>query len=345
MIRLKAVLIDDNQVNLLLMQNYTEKLNLDVLSFDNPVKALEQTKNMEPDIVFVDYLMPEMNGIDFISAFRKFNAKTPVIMITCSGDDDTIKLDALKAGATEFLIKPINYVEFYLRSSNLLRLKQCQNIIDDKAVRLEHQVKKAAQVIIDSEREALFVLAKASDHKDPDTGMHIARVANYSKLLAKDIHLDDDAIEMIYYCAPLHDVGKVGIPDCVLQKQGKLTESEYLIMQRHTVIGYDILNNTKSKYLELGKNIAISHHEKYDGTGYPNGLAGDAIPIEGRIVAVADVFDALISKRSYKKAWSFNEAAEYIVSQRKKHFDPRMVDAFANNIDKMKDIYDTYNDK
>lgn len=344
MARLKAVLIDDNKLNLSLMQNYTNRLNLEVQSYDDPVKALKEVRSSEPDIIYVDYLMPIMNGIEFISAFRKQNTKTPVIMITGVDDDDNIKLNALKAGATEFILKPINYIEFYLRSSNLLRLKQYQNMIDQKTLILEQEVKKEAGEIVSSERETLFVLAKTTDYKDPDTGMHIKRVAHYSKLLAEFIQSDSNFVDMIYYCAPLHDVGKVGIPDKILQKHGKLTAGEFRIMKKHTLIGYDILDKTRSKYLEMGKIIAISHHEKYDGTGYPYGLAGVGIPVEGRIVAVADVLDALLSKRSYKRAWGFYEAIDYITSQKGKHFDPMMVDALTNHIDEFKNIFEKYND-
>lgn len=344
MAQLKAFLIDDNQVNLRQMQKYTGLLNLDVISFSQPLDALCQAADIDPDIVLVNERLPGMDGIEFITAFREYNIKSPVIMITDVNVDEKVKLSALRAGATEFLYRPLNYMEFFLRISNLLRLKQYQNRIGIKATKLEEKVKRDAQVLTDSERETLFVLAKTADHKDPDTGMHIMRVANYSKLLAEFIHADKDLVEMIYYCAPLHDVGKVGIPDRILQKQGKLTEEEFSIMKQHTVIGFDILDNTRSKYLAVGKKIAISHHEKYNGTGYPYGLAGEEIPIEGRIVAIADVFDALLSRRPYKKPWGFNEAADYMVFQKGLHFDPVMVEAFVENIGRIREVFENYRD-
>lgn len=343
--RLKAVLIDDNKVNLLLMKEYTNRLNLNVRSYDDPVMALRETADWQPDIVFVDYLMPQMNGIEFIDSFRKQNKNTPIIMVTGSNDDDRVRRGALQAGATEFLMKPIDYVEFCLRSTNLLHLKQYQNMIDDRALALEREVREDARVLADSEREVVFVLAKAAEYKDPETGRHIMRVSHYSRLLAEFSRLDRSFTEMIYDCAPLHDVGKVGIPDRILQKRGKLTPEEFQTMQKHTLIGYDILDNTHSKYLEMGKMIAVSHHEKYDGTGYPYGLAGKEIPVAGRIVAIADVFDALLSRRPYKQAWSFEKALEYVASQKGKHFDPVFVDVFLNNVERFRAIYGTYRDE
>lgn len=344
MTRLKAILVDDNKATLLLMKNYLNRMELAVQCYDDSVKALQDSVSSDPDIVFVDYLMPKMDGIQFISAFRRQNTKTPVIMITGSVDGNSVMLSALKAGATEFILKPVNYAELYLRSTNLLRFKQYQNMLDHKAFMLEQKVKKEAEVIVDSERETLFVLAKAADHKDPDTGVHIMRVAKYSRLLAEAIRAGDDFCSMIYYCAPLHDVGKVGIPDRILQKEGKLTAEEFDIMKTHTLIGYDILNNTRSKYLMMGKSIAVSHHEKYDGTGYPYGLSGERIPMEGKIVAVADVFDALLSKRSYKCAWKFEEAVHYVAVQRGYHFDPKIVDAFLDHLDWFVNVYQEYGD-
>lgn len=344
MTRFKAILVDDDKDGLLLMKNYLERMDLDARCYDDPVKALQDAAGGEPDIIFVDSVMPKMDGIRFISAFRRHNAKTPIIMLTDSVDDRSVMLSALKAGATEFLSKPVNYAELRLRSSNLLHLKQYQNMMDRRACALEQEVKKEAEEIVDSERETLLVLAKTADHKDPETGTHIMRVATYSRLLAKAAGAGDGFCDLIYYSSPLHDVGKVGIPDRILQKKGRLTEKEFRIMKTHTLIGYDILNNTRSKYLVMGKSIAVSHHERYDGSGYPYGLSGERIPVEGRIVAVADVFDALLSERSYKRAWSVDEAVGYITAQKGRHFDPKIVEAFLNHIDWFVKAYREYQD-
>lgn len=343
MTRFKAILVDDDEAGLPLMKSCLERMDLDVQCYGDPAKALRDAADGEPDIIFVDSAMPRTDEIGFISAFRRRNAKTPIIMLAGSADR-SVMLSALKAGATEFLQKPVRYAELYLRSSNLLHLKQYQNMMDRRASALEQTVKKEAEEIVDSERETLLVLAKAADHKDPETGMHIMRVATYSRLLAKAAEAGNGFCNLIYDSSPLHDVGKVGIPDRILQKKGRLTEEEFCVMKKHTLIGYDILNNTRSKYLVMGKSIAVSHHERFDGSGYPYGLSGERIPVEGRIVAVADVFDALLSERSYKRAWSVDGAVGYVSGQKGRHFDPKIVDAFLSHIDWFVKVYREYRD-
>jgi len=186
------------------------------------------------------------------------------------------------------------------------------------------------------------VLGKTAEYKDPETASHVTRVAHNSKLLAHQYGLDEDTAETIFYAAPFHDIGKVGIADDILLKPGKLTDSEFETMKTHSTIGGSILENVKSKYLKMGASIALYHHEKYNGTGYPEGLQAQQIPIEARIVAIADVFDALVSKRPYKKAWSFEEALTLLKEQSAKHFDPILVEIFTQNIDQIQVIYDKY---
>ena len=190
------------------------------------------------------------------------------------------------------------------------------------------------------EYETLDVLARASDYKDPETAAHIARVSNYALLLAELLGLDEESRELIYYATPLHDIGKLGIPDAILLKPGRLTDGERTIMYNHTTIGYEIMQNPKSKYLRAGALIAMSHHEYYDGSGYPKGLKGDEIPLFGRIVSLVDVFDALTTKRPYKEAWSFERATEEIAAQRGKHFDPELVDIFLSNLPRFREVFE-----
>ncbi len=194
------------------------------------------------------------------------------------------------------------------------------------------------------ELETLNVLSRTSDYKDPETGAHIARVAHYSKMLASFLGVDDENLDIIYYASPLHDIGKIGIPDAILLKPAKLTESEFEIIKTHTTIAYNILNNTRSKYLKAGAEIAISHHEKYDGTGYPKGLKGEEIPLPGRIVAIADVFDALTTSRPYKEPWPIGKAVEYMETQYGKHFDPAILKLFLDNLETVKKIYNNNQD-
>jgi len=335
-----AVSIDDSEQNLMLLEAYANQINLHVKNFTDPIEALDFIENNCVDIIFIDYMMPKLDGLKLIERYREKNTSTPIIMITAAGDN--IKLDALKVGATDFLNKPLDLSEFTLRTQNLLKLREAQTLLESKAKLLQSEVEKATANLIDREHESLIVLGKTAEYKDPETASHVARVANYSKLLAKEYGLSDEIQDIIYYAAPFHDIGKVGIPDNILLKPAKLNDDELTIMKTHSSIGYAILEGTKSKYLKMGASIALYHHEKYNGTGYPQKIKGKNIPIEARIVAIADVFDALVSQRPYKKAWSFKEAIQFLQDESAQHFDPELVLLFIMNIDKIKDIYDQH---
>jgi len=336
--KLKAISIDDNRTNLLLIEKYSRRLQIDIVNYTDPLKALLDACANEPDIIFIDYMMPVMNGIEFIREFRKQNTNTPIIMVTAVSDDQKIKIDALEAGVTDFLIKPINSIEFIARTRNLLEMRKFQKIIQDKALLLQEEVNKATRKILEREEETLTVLGKISELKDVETGHHILRVAHYSKLLATEVGMGVEEVQILFYASQLHDIGKVGTPESILLKPGKLTYDEFEIMKQHAVNGYDILKNTSSKYLEAGSIVALSHHEWFNGTGYPKGQKNKEIPIYGRIVAIADTFDALLSKRPYKEPLSFDETVEYITQEKGKHFDPEIVDLFINKIEEVKKI-------
>ncbi len=224
--------------------------------------------------------------------------------------------------------------DFNDMTSNLdLAYKKLKKYALDEAI--------AKKEVFVRENETLNVLGKASDYKDPETGAHIIRVSNYSRLLSEALGQSKALQDLLYYAAPLHDIGKLGIPDSILLKPGKLTSEEFEVIKTHTTIGYKILANPSSKYLKAGAVIAISHHEKYDGTGYPKGLRGDGIPIFGRIVSIADVFDALSTKRPYKDPWPFEKVVDLIEEERGKHFDPEIVDLFIKNISGIRQIFET----
>jgi len=340
---IQAVSIDDNQQNLMLVEAYANEIGVEnVKNFLNPLEALKFLKKEQVDIIFVDYMMPELNGVDLIQKYRKHNKDVPIIMITAVGDDEDLRIDALEKGATDFLKKPLDYAEFNARVNNLLALRIAQLKLQDKALLLEDEIKKATAQIVKREHETLKVLGKTAEYKDPETASHIARVAHYSKLLAKKYGLSKKEQEVIFYASPFHDIGKVGIPDAILLKPAKLTDEEFVVMKTHAFIGYDILKYSESEFLKEGATIALSHHEKYNGSGYPNGIKGDEIPLSGRIVAVADVFDALTSIRPYKKAWSFEDAKQLLIDEKEKHFDPQLVDIFIENIDEVRTIYEMF---
>ena len=342
--KLKAISIDDNHINLMLIEKYARKLPIDIVNYTNPIKALSDACTNEPDIIFIDYMMPVMNGIEFIREFRKQNTNTPIIMVTAVSDDQKIKIDALEAGVTDFLIKPINSTEFIARTRNLLEMRKFQKIIQDKALLLQEEVNKATQKILEREEETIMVLGKISELKDIETGHHILRVAYYSKLLATEMRMSQEEIQILFYSSQLHDIGKVGTPESILLKPGKLTFEEFEIMKRHAVNGYNILKNTSSKYLKAGSIVALSHHEWVNGTGYPKGQKNKDIPVYGRILAIADCFDALLSKRPYKEPWSFDEAMEYIIAEKDKHFDSELVDLFVGKKEKIRKIGESLKD-
>jgi len=343
--QMKIVSIDDNENNLFLVEAICMEIGLNVTSFSDPLEALMYVLKNPIDMILIDYMMPNLNGLEFVKEFRNINKLIPIVMITAAGDDDDIHKEAFDLGVNDFLKKPVNSVLLKARVLNLLSNYQNQLLIQDKAKLLENEVKKATQELIEREHETLNVLGKAAEYKDPETASHVVRVAHYSKLLAREYGLDEKEQELIFYAAPFHDLGKVGIEDKILLKPGKLDEAEFKIMKTHAMIGYDILKDSKSEYLRSGAQIALTHHEKFDGSGYPKGLVGQEIPIFGRIVAVVDVFDALTSNRPYKRAWSFEEALQLLKDESGSHFDPKLVDIFIQNIDEAKEIYLSFNEE
>jgi response regulator RpfG family c-di-GMP phosphodiesterase len=339
---MRVVSVDDERINLRLIEEMSKELKLDVTSFLNPLEALEYIENNEVDMAFVDYLMPDMDGIEFIRNTRIHKSDIPIIMITAVTSDSELKLKALKSGATDFLNKPLDIGEFSARVKNLSDMRTAQLFYKNWATMLEDEVRKATENLRQREFETLSVLGKAAEYKDPETGNHIMRVAHYSKILARASGEESDKQELIFRAAPLHDVGKIAIPDQILLKPGRLTAEEFQIMKSHPTKGFEIIQRTKSHFLVAGAQIALTHHEKYDGSGYPAGLSGESIPIFGRIVAITDVFDALTSDRPYKDAWSFEKAVGYLSDEKDRHFDGHLIDHFLENLEEIRTIYHDY---
>jgi two-component system response regulator RpfG len=283
--------------------------------------------------------MPGMNGIEFLRLARCLprGKHVPIIMIT-SHEQADIRYQALKLGATDFLNKPIDHAECRARFHNLLQLQQQRLIIEDRANWLEDRVAEATHAIRIREQETLLRLGKAGEYRDEETGNHVIRMAKYSRLIAKQVGLDEAECETIELAAPMHDIGKIGIPDQILLKPGKLLLEEFAIIKHHTRIGYEILKDSPSKYLQMGAVIALGHHEKFNGSGYPQGLREQDIPLVARIVAVADVYDALSSKRCYKPAWSHDDVLNMLNEQSGQHFDPRCVQAFMSQLEEVHTI-------
>lgn len=332
---MKVVIIDDSQMNVTLLQHLVRKLPpCEPVCFTDPVAALEWCLLNEPDLVIVDYMMPILSGTELVQRFRARHPDIPVLMITAN-HETALRHEALKLGVTDFLTKPIDNVEFLARAKNMLALRASHKKLANHAAWLADEVSKATAMIVAQERETIFCLSKAAEYRDPETGGHILRMAHYSRHIASCLGLSAEQQDLLLAAAPMHDVGKVGTPDMILLKPGKLTEAEFVIMKQHAENGFEILSANSSPLMQVAAEIARTHHEKFDGSGYPRALVGDAIPLFGRIVAVADVFDALTSERPYKKAWTIEQATQLLIEGRGKHFDPACVDAFLSDWDEV----------
>ena len=326
-----VMVVDDQSTGRAILEQVVRSLDDRVMveGFGRPVDAVVWATRHVADLVLIDYMMPEMNGIELAKRLRALPGyeHVPIMMVTAH-DDRKVRYDALDAGVTDFLTKPVDARECMARCRNLLTLRRQQLALEDKRRLLEGMVEEATREVRDREKETLMRLARAGEFRDEETGYHLVRMARYSRLIADAIGLEREEAETIELAAPLHDIGKIGIPDQILLKKDKLDGVEWDTMRSHPIIGHEILKGSASKYVRMGSLIALGHHEKYDGSGYPNGLVSDHIALCARIVAVADVYDALTSARPYKKAWSATEAFEFLQQQRGRHFDPHLVDAF-----------------
>ncbi len=343
---MQIAIIDDMPLNLLLMEKLVaHEAGVEPHTFVDAHEGLRWCLEHEPDLIIVDYMMPGLDGLEFIKRVRERHPReeVPILMVTANSERTT-RYDALARGANDFLTKPIDKHEFEPRVRNMLKLRQAHKITRDRAATLAEEVKNATTDILQRERETVVRLARAAEFRDPETGAHIQRMARYSALIAEHLSQPQSFVSDLLLAAPMHDVGKLGIPDHILLKAGALSPAEREIMKRHTTIGYDILKDSASCVVQLGASIALTHHEKFDGTGYPNQLSGRDIPLEGRIVAVADVFDAISSHRPYKQAWPMEKAIELLVEGRGRHFDPDCVDAFLQHLDDVLAIRDEFAD-
>lgn len=319
--KINIVIVDDEPISLLLLEAIAEEY--EPLTFTNPLEVVEYLKHSVADLLITDFNMPVMDGIELLQKAKELQPDIMSIMVTANGEE-SVRIQALEEGVDDFLTKPYSPPEVKLRIKNrhILRLEE-----------------RSIRALREREHEALRILSKTAEYKDPETASHVARVAHYSKLLGGLYGLDKQEQEILFYAAPLHDIGKVGIKDDILLKPGKLDDEEFELMKTHSYVGYEILADAENPYLRAGAVIAHSHHEKYNGRGYPLGLKGEDIPLYGRIVAIADVFDALTSIRPYKRAWSFEEAMELIKSEKGEHFDPVLVDMFVESEAKIREIF------
>jgi len=343
----KLLVVDDNAVNLTLFRHLLLKLeDAEVECLADPVVALAWCAEHEPDLILLDYMMPVVDGLEFIRRLRLIpdRDEVPVVMVTADTESE-VRHRALELGAQDFLTKPVNKVEITARVKNLLALRKSRQQLANRAEWLATEVAKATAEIAAREKEAILRLSRAAEYRDPETGSHLLRMSNYTRLIAEQLGLPPAEQELLLEASPMHDIGKVGTPDHILLKPGRLTPDEFNVMKQHASIGYEILRDSLSPLLQCAAVLALAHHEKFDGSGYPQGLAGAAIPLYGRIVAVADVFDALTSERPYKKAWTLEAAVDFLNSNSGSHFDPACVAAFLAAWPQVLEIHARYRDE
>lgn len=324
-VRPLILIVDDEPANLRVLKQVLQ--NDYRLAFaKSGEEALRLSVEKLPHLILLDIMMPDLTGFEVCKKLKSMEStkKIPVIFVTAL-DHETDEATGIELGAVDYITKPISSAVVKARVSTHLSLVDAEQL---KATRLQ----------------VIQRLGRASEFKDNETGMHVVRMSYYSQIIALAYGFDDAQAEMLLHTAPMHDVGKIGIPDHIMLKPGKLTDEEYEIMKTHPQIGAEILGEDDSELISLAKVVSLTHHEKWDGTGYPNGLAGEDIPIEGRIVAVADVFDALTSVRPYKDAWSIEKTLDFFKEQSGKHFDPKLVEILEQKLPEILEVKAQYQD-
>lgn len=353
----RLLIIDDEQINVRVLREYLRLAgfaNVEVCCDSR--KAMELFTQYQPDLVLLDAMMPQISGLEILHEIRSGSERafTPVVMVTAD-TSPTMRLQALERGATDFLQKPVDPAELITRVRNMLIVKEYHDEVATRAENLDRMIRKRTAELEASRMQIIQCLARAAEFRDNETGQHVVRVGRYARLLAEELGLAPNVIELISLAAPLHDIGKIGLPDSILHKPGKLSEEEIEQMRKHCEYGQRMLDPTISgihrpteattkedgqySLIEMVRIVTISHHERWDGTGYPLGLRGLDIPLPGRIVAVADVFDALSQSRSYKPAFPLDQCLEILQEGRGTHFDPRVLDAFIARFDDVRRIF------
>lgn len=323
------MVVDDSNLNLAMYRALLATIaDLDVVAFSSPQLALEWAQRAgAPDIAIIDYHMPGIDGIEFVTRTREQAADERTYFVMITGDADVRRM-AFEAGVHDFLTKPIDRPEFLARMRNMQALAVSRRQLSDRAEWLREEVERATSSVLSREIETIVRLTRLAEFRDDVTGTHVIRVGQMCAAVGRAMSLDDEECRTLLLAAPMHDIGKVAIEDGVLRKPGPLSAEEFEKMKRHTVAGYEILKDSESPMLRCAAEIALSHHERWDGNGYPHGLRGEAIPLGGRICSVVDVFDALTSERPYKAAWPVGRALKVLLDDAGTRFDPTVVDAF-----------------
>lgn len=355
----RILVVDDEATMRRLLEKLLKLEGYDVVLANTGEQALQELFTRGADTVLLDMRMPGMSGLEVCRQIRSHprTSNTPVVFITAVNDRD-LRRKGMEAGADDFLSKPFDEVELLARIRNSVRVKlyydglaqqkeQLEQAVAERTTELASAVAKLTQIQSDlraSQEETIYRLSRAAEFRDDETGQHLQRMSWYCHLIGSKIGLDERTCELLRIASPMHDVGKLGIPDRILLKPGRLTPEEFSVMKTHAEIGYRILAESNAAPLKMAATIAYTHHEKWDGSGYPRGLKGEDIPLAGRVAAIADVFDALTSARPYKPAWTLEAALDLMRKGAGQHFDPELVGVFLTNFDEVLAIRERFHD-
>lgn len=355
----KILVVDDDENIRIVLQDILASEGYEIFQAGSGAEAVKLVRKAAPDVILLDIQMPDMDGLEVTRKLKKdpSSARIPVIIVT-GLDDVQARVEALRLGADDFLVKPPHVAELHARVRSLVKVKAYNDHLLNYQKELEDQVaertlqlnetleelKKIHNRLKNSSLDTIYCLSRAAEYKDEDTATHLQRISNYSAIIGREIGMNENEVEVMLYASPMHDIGKIGVPDRILLKPEKLTKTEWKIMKQHTVFGGKILTVDSNGFIRVAQTIALTHHEKWDGTGYPKGLKGSEIPLVGRITAVADVFDALSSNRPYKKAFSVEKSFQIIREGYGSHFDPDVVDSFFKAKEEILSIKERFKD-
>ena len=342
-LRSAAILIvDDEPANVKLLQQMLEMEGyVNARSTTDPREAMGLVQAQATDLVLLDLNMPDLDGYAVMEQLKAL-AHPPTILVLTAQISMEHRLRALQSGARDYLSKPFDMAELLARVRNLLEVHRYHTCLRQENAVLEARVQERTRELHDSRLEIIRRLGRAAEFRDNETGLHIIRMSKISRILGLKAGMGEAEADLLLNASPMHDIGKIGIPDRILLKPGELDPDEWEVMKTHARIGADLLDGHPAPVLRMARDIALTHHEKWDGSGYPHGLKGQAIPLVGRIVALADVFDALTSERPYKPAWPLEKALDYIREQLGGHFDPHLADHFLASLDDILAVHERY---